>query len=404
MAQKDEQENMGENVGRVNGYGGASEGVSEVASEAVSRVENEVNTGVVSEPSEATEVASVAQGEMTGDAARITEAEARAMLIEDNARAKEASKKASSRGKKVLAVVIILAVVLVVAGVAASVILGGMRKPDGDGSGNSDKQEGNDGDSVVVENPDELPDGLLATNDPLVQGLYGRFEISPLQGFYEDELSTEMFGDNREHGRLEMALNRAENWTSVAVRAKYREMFGEGIELTEEKYGATTQGAQLIAAGKSFVVYDEGMDEFRELGPSTAVVGRYIRRLERAEKDDDRIYLYERVLALKCQLNFGVDEEGNSADKEASCGVLTVAATCGTPEFGWSGDEERMTDEEVLNEAAERGFGVVRWVFEKNAEGNYVFKGLERVIEGEEGEEIVETIEEREQKIKEANA
>lgn len=58
----------------------------------------------------------------------------------------------------------------------------------------------------------------------------------------------------------------------------------------------------------------------------------------------------------------------------------------------------------VLNEAAERRFGMVRWVFERNSEGNYVFRGLERVIEGEEGEEIVETIEEREQKIKEANA
>jgi len=260
-------------------------------------------------------------------------------------------------------------------------------------------------DTPVEEAVRELPDGLLATNEPLVQELYGKFEISPLQGFYADELLVEASDDNREHGRLEMALNQAENWTGAAVRAKYREMFGEDVELTDEKYGvATVQNAQFVATEMRFVVYNEETDEFHELGPSTVVVGRHIRRLERAEKAGDRVYLYERALTLKCQLSFGADEKGDPVDKEASCGVLTVAATCGASEFGWSNSEEKMTDEKVLNEAAERRFGMVRWVFERGSEGNYVFKGLERVIEGEEGEETIETIEEREQKIKEANA
>lgn len=199
----------------------------------------------------------------------------------------------------------------------------------------------------VEEAVQELPDGLLATNEPLVQELYGQFEISPLQGFYADELLAEASDDNREHGRLEMALNQAGNWTGAAVRAKYREMFGEDVELTDEKYGAATaQNAQFVATGMRFVIYNEEADEFHELGPSTVVVGRHIRRLERAEKTGDRVYLYERALTLKCQLGFGTDEKGNPVDKEASCGVLTVAATCGTPEFGWSNSEEKMTDEE----------------------------------------------------------
>lgn len=260
-------------------------------------------------------------------------------------------------------------------------------------------------DTPVEEAVRELPDGLLATNEPLVQELYGQFEISPLQGFYADELLAEASDDNREHGRLEMTLNQAGNWTGAAVRAKYREMFGEDVELTEEKYGvATVQNAQFVATGMRFVIYNEEVDEFYELGPSMVVVGRHIRRLERAEKTGDRVYLYERALTLKCQLGFGTDEKGDQVDKEASCGVLTVAATCGTPEFGWSNSEEKMTDGEVLDEAKNKSMGLVRWVFGKNAEENYVFKGLERVMEGEEGEEIVETIEEREQKIKEANA
>lgn len=258
--------------------------------------------------------------------------------------------------------------------------------------------------TLVGEAARELPDGLLATNESLVQELYGQFEISPLQGFYEDELSAGVSGDNREHGRLEMALNQAENWTGAAVRAKYREMFGEEIELAEEKYGEAWGDNQLVAMGAKFVIYNEELGEFLELEGGTDAAGRYVRRLERAEKDGDRIYLYERVLTINCRPDPRFDEERNQIGNGSSCGVLMVAVTCGTPEFGWSGDEEGMTDEEVLNEAAVKRFGVVRWVFEKNAEGNYAFKGLESVIEGEEGEEIVETIEEREQRIKEANA
>lgn len=335
---------------------------------------------------------------------QVTEAEARAMLIEDNARAKEALKKANSRGKKTLVAVIVVAVLLVVAGVATSIILSGMRKSEG----NDGEQEGNGGNTSVVEKPEESPDELeaveLSLDDELVQELYGQFEISPLQGFYEDELSAGVSGDNREHGRLEMALNQAENWTGAAVQAKFQKMFGKAIELAEEKYGVAWGDEQLVAIGAKFVIYDGQKDEFLELEGGTDAAGRYVRRLERAEKDGGKIYLYERVLTINCRPDPRFDEEGNQIGNGSSCGVLTVAVTCGTPEFGWSGDEEGMTDEEVLNEAAVKRFGVVRWVFEKNAEGNYVFKGLERVIEGEEGEEIVETIEEREQRIKEANA
>lgn len=259
-------------------------------------------------------------------------------------------------------------------------------------------------DTPVEEAMRELPDGLLATNEPLVQELYGKFEISPLQGFYADELLVEASDDNREHGRLEMALNQAENWTGVAVRTKYREMFGEEIGLTEEKYGEAWGDNQLVAIGTKFVIYDEQRDEFLELEGGTDAVGRYIRRLERAEKTGDRVYFYERVLTINCRPDPRFDEEGNQIGNGSSCGVLTVAATCGTPDIMWTGDQEGMTDEEVLNEAKNKSMGLVRWVFGKNAEGNYVFRGLERVIEGEEGEEIVETIEEREQKIKEANA
>lgn len=252
----------------------------------------------------------------------------------------------------------------------------------------------NRADEVAAEVERPLEDGPLATNNALVERLYGQFEISTLQGFYADILLDGWLGEyTREEGQLEMALNQAENLSGEAVRAKYREMFGEEVELTEEKYGASAEEMRL-ARGMKIVAYEAGNDEFIELSsPMTAGTGRYVRRLERAEKatkmgedgeTKEEIYLYERALAVKCKLNLEFDEEGNRVDKGSSCGVLTVAATCGTPEFGWSETDEEMTDEEIFTEASRAGIGLVKWTFEKNAEGNYVFKDLERAVEGEE--------------------
>lgn len=249
----------------------------------------------------------------------------------------------------------------------------------------------NRADEVAAEVERPLEDGPLATNNALVERLYGQFEISTLQGFYADILLDGWLGEyTREEGQLEMALNQAENLSGEAVRAKYREMFGEEVELTEEKYGDSA-GKMSLVRGMKIAIYVAENDEFIEISPSTIGTGRYVRRLERAEKatlaeEDDVtrevIYLYERALAVRCKLNLEFDEEGNRVDKGSSCGVLTVAATCGTPEFGWSETDEEMTDEEIFTEASRAGIGLVKWTFEKNAEGNYVFKDLERAIEG----------------------
>lgn len=225
----------------------------------------------------------------------------------------------------------------------------------------------------------EMPDGEVDLG--IVQELYGQFEISALQGFYEDELLTEIIGDSREHGRLEMALNQAENWTGAAVRAKYQEMFGEEIELSGEKYGGL-QSDQRLVTGMKYMVYDEERDEFRELEGGTDVGGRYIRRLERAEKEGNKVYLYERALMVRCQPDPRFDEEGNQIGGGSSCGILTVATTCGTPEFGWTGEMEGMTDEEILSEVTERGLGLVKWTFELGEDGSYVYRGMERGYDG----------------------
>lgn len=247
-------------------------------------------------------------------------------------------------------------------------------------------------DEVTAEVERPLEDGPLATNNALVERLYGQFEISPLQGFYGDILLDGRLGEyTREEGQLEMALNQAESLSGEAVRAKYREMFGEEVELMEEKYGASAEKMRL-ARGMKFVVYDAGRDEFVEQEGGTDVSGRYLRRLERAEKvtlaeaDDvtrDVIYLYERVLATSCKPNPKFDESGNLISSGSFCGILTVAATCGTPDLYWEGEDDSEMDlEEIFAEAKEKDLGLVKWMFEKNAEGNYVFKDLEEVFGG----------------------
>ena len=220
----------------------------------------------------------------------------------------------------------------------------------------------------------ELPDGEVDLER--VQELYERFEISPLQGFYVDELLTEVFGAKPERGRLEMVLNQAENWTGEAVRAKYREMFGEEIVLSEEKYGEDW-GDRRLASGMKYAAYDAVKDEFVELEGGTDSGGRYIRRLEQAEKEGDKVYLYERVLTVRCQPDPRFDEDGNQIGDGSSCTVLEAAATCGTPDIMWTGEMKGMTDEEILNEATERGLGLVKWTFEL-VDGRYVYQGMER--------------------------
>jgi len=324
-----------------------------------------------------------------GEKQGITEAEARAMLIEDNARAKEDLKKANAKGRKTLVVVTILAVVLIIAGVAVSVILGGRDK-----DGNNDKQEGNDENAAVVEKPEETDESEaelveLSLDDEVVKRLYGQFEISPIQWFYSDvRLDGQVDEGLKEAAQLQMALNQAENWSGEAVRVKYQEMFGEDILLTEEKYGYLEEGVVGVPTGMTFVIYEAETDEFVELEGGTDAGGyKYLRRLERAEKtatigEDgvmrEVIYLYERALTMNCRPDPQFDDGGNQVGGGSACNVLAVIMPYETSGIAWSGDQEGLTDEEVLAEAKERNLGLVKWTFRKDGE-NYVFEGLEKV-------------------------
>lgn len=333
---------------------------------------------------------------------RITEAEARAMLVEDNARAKEALKKANSRGKKTLAVVIVVAVLLVVAGVVTSIILGGMRKSDGAGSGNGNKQEGNGGNAAVVEKPEEKPSEPevveLSLDDEVVQRVYGNFQgIARLFDgwweFYVDdgvkngEISQEkmllLAGANYPEGTCvgyyEYGNGGVVTYECVSgevIRQKVAEMFGQEIILTEgDKLGS-------FCAGKP---YNVANDEFFQAGNGcggTSPISME-RVLMKAERKGDEMVLYEKVLMFDEMAYYTVGE-------------TEIIREAGGFELGVAGEKlgEYTVPEDVLGRGYEvyhswleekeaslaREYGTqFKWTFERDAEGNYVFKGLERV-------------------------
>lgn len=336
----------------------------------------------------------IAQG--ADGSGQITEAEARAMLIEDNARAKEDLKKAKSRGKKTLVAVIVLAVLLVVAGVVTSIILGGMRDDAGD-----DKHEGNS----VVENPGknegDKGEGIveLSLNDALVQGIYGNFQGIPRLfdgwwGFYVDDGVR-----NGEVDKAHMLLLAGANYPEGAcsgdyvygndgskvtnecvsgetIRQKIAEMFGREVELAEgDKLSS-------FCAGKP---YDVTNDEFFQAGNGCGGSSpeRLWRVLAKAEQSGDEVYLYEKVLLFVAREYYHF---GDTSSSDTNWGTLSTVfgekiGEYAEPDYSeFQGHEDynawlEKTLVDLTNEYGEE----FKWTFRKNAEGNYVFVGLTRV-------------------------
>lgn len=324
-----------------------------------------------------------------GEGQGITEAEARAMLIEDNARAKEDLKKANAKGRKTLVVVIILAVVLIIAGIAVSVILGGRDK-----DGNNDKQEGNGENAAVVEKPEEADESEaelveLSLDDEVVKRVYGNFqgifrEFTGWWSFYID-------GGVRD-GKIDQAkmlkLAGANVWGSPcignyeytsggrvenecasgeAVRQKVAEMFGEHLELVSND--------KLHSFCGDGMVYDVTNDEFYQsgIGCGGYYTDKLVRVLEEAEKEGDRMYIYERVAIFSDSLEyFRIGDEGILGEKIGEYTVPDYSTFQGPEDYNvWLEKNRNSLTLEYGDE--------FKWTFRLDEEGNYVFEGLEKV-------------------------
>lgn len=324
----------------------------------------------------------------------ITEAEARAMLIEDNARAKEDLKKANAKGRKTLVVVIILAVVLIIAGIVVSVILGGRDK-----DGNNDKQEGNgDENAAVVEKPegaDESEAQLveLSLDDEVVNRVYEGFShvesawddgmlfyVEALRGglsrnqimkmaFYR--LQAERFASDDGSGtvnycRGEHPMVGSEEWLATDCYSG-EEMRNEIKKLFGIDDFAFVEGDEAATACR--FPYDAENDEFYQTkwcgGAASAFL---IRKLYKAEKDEDRLYLYEKAVFWTTRAG---EEEGFYKLGDDGWNVLIEGLV-------WNELGLEQVAEVIDDPRGDELFDRFKWTFRLDEEGNYVFEGLER--------------------------
>lgn len=250
----------------------------------------------------------------------------------------------------------------------------------------------------------ELPDGEIDLENTALRELYGWFVPGGLQDFYRGEL----LDDDREKGQLEIALNTSEQtgckgergadakcYDGGEVRKHYEELFGEEIILTDEKYGkaVSARGEGLFVYENSntgdingiiakrnapvLVSYAASEDEFYEAEGGFDGGGAFVNRLERAEKEGDYLYLFERAILLSCRPDPFFNDDGEQTGNGSACSVTEAAAIHEVSEFGWTGKDEEMTDDEVMQIAQKKGLGGLKLTFRKN-EGWYVFEKMER--------------------------
>lgn len=304
----------------------------------------------------------------------------------------------------------ILAVVAIGAIVTVALMMGGgsssnsgNKKPDtsiGDNSGNNDdKQEPDDSNGDDGEEEEKPGDEMitLSTGDARVQKLYNYFaklgfasDLGQLADFYQNrgsfsgELSDLVMLDvalaNLETERCAIQptddnlMQRYENWvgsgdqlpsvelfqamynmgcySGQAVRDKVKEIFGKELQLSDET---------LASLANPYFGYDAANDEIYSMNLGRGgVFPEFERKLLKAERDGERMYLYETVSVMvpgagslisiydKCIMT------GNEEADEAN--------GCNAEDYQWQTGQTRF-----------------RWVFKRTNAGNYVFEKIERV-------------------------
>lgn len=305
----------------------------------------------------------------------ISEAEAKALLMEETHKTEKKLEKAHKDNRKVMIIVIIVAVVLCAAGLIFALVMGS--KNEENGKAENDLPVISAGEEA--KEPDAPEDKIVAldVNDALVQRLYGNFvhvggSYSSTLDFYTDK--NVQNGDVSKTMMLDIALGnsgqrgkdcRAEHYVESGsesyevgevfgcrdgeeAREKIQETFGVAIELEDGDKTGEYCGAWM---------YDAQNDEFYvpSLGCGGSCLYGLTRELTGAEQDKNSIYLYETAYGGTCQSLAYVD------------GTLIAEVD----------DGEWMTDSDI--DAYRDQLEKFKWTFTKNESGEYVFTGLERV-------------------------
>ncbi len=305
---------------------------------------------------------------------------------------------AEKRGVNVPLIVLIAIVILAlaaVAGMAATKLLGNdEQKEPGtsiEGGGATDGGEGDgdagDDDSTDIEE--------LAVDDELVQRLYGRFSVAknPWDGkwnFYVDKDVTvgkpgryliltlaeaNLFEKRQDcRGSYEYEFNDGtvvqltECYAGEDMRQEIKEMFGEDMVFTEEDIAGTVCGG---------FQYSSEFDEFHAVGSGcggtwpASIIGKIVK----AERSGDNLFIYEKALLQQEVSLYKISD----IDGRLGAGELVDDSLVNYDWENGSAEEFNKLQTEKIDEYFEKDSDIFKWTFTKNAEGNYVFAGLERL-------------------------
>ncbi len=366
---------------------GLENNLDEIKTEQAAGVQIEERLANVTNTNEQAGQGTVAQGTQAANIANTAPAGDFLTPAEEQAQKAQLAEK---RGVNVPLIVLITIVVLAlaaVAGMAATKLLGNdeQKEPETSLGGGGAADEENEGNNLT--NVEEL-----AVDDEVVQRLYGNVNgISELfdgwWGFYADGVQNGIIDRDKmlllAGGNLPMGTCIGEyeygNGGNVidgcisgeAVRQKVLEMFGKELELMEDdKIGAMCGGKQ----------YDAVNDEFHQvdIGCGGASSLRLSRVLERAEKSGDDIYLYEKAMLFDELEYYHIAETSSDGVAGLFGDKIGEYETPPYEDFESNDDYNEWLSSNERNLTSEYG-DMFKWTFTKNAEGNYVFAGLERL-------------------------
>lgn len=344
-----------------------------------------------------------AQMAETGAPVTMTEAEARAMLIEDNARVREDARKASRKKRRMVMLAIIGVILLVGVGILVTVMLGGMHKDGGTGGiGDYDKQEGNN--SGAMGEPSEEAEEQLDAEMllALAQDLYGRFVgiYDPWDGTWAFRVDPAVqLGNPSRYMMLttaaynvkvtpcrgehvitagDMTYVEDECYAGEAMRQEIEKMYGQEMTFTADDVIGQVCGGRLYDP-----VSDEFYAAFKGCGGDwpQSIEGM----IDEVEQVGDKIYIYEKALFWELDQLFHVGRDVEHLQGEYVATVETdysAESSVNWDDYEIWGDWCRAMiaahvgrAEQVFRENGDR----FKWTFEKNGRGDYVFRGIERV-------------------------
>ncbi len=313
----------------------------------------------------------------------MSEAEAKALLMEETQKTEQKLAKAHKNNQKIAIIAVIIAVVLCVAGVVLALVIGNRTEED---KGGDKGQIG----TPVADEDEKKPDGeseepkdeivAMSVDDPLVQRLYGNFvnvggAYSSTLDFYTDKnvqngkvdkmmMLDIALGNSAQRGKDCKAKHYVESGTQSyevgemfgcregkEARDKVQEIFGTVIELDDGDKTGEYCGAWM---------YDAQNDEFYvpSLGCGGSCLYALTRELTGAERYKNNIYLYETAYGGSCLNLTTVD------------GTVIAEAKLD--------DNGSIVENVDVNDYRDK-LEQFRWTFTKNESGEYIFTGLERV-------------------------